>query len=187
VSAPGDGRIENRIALIALALAAATVLGLFAVACAGSSSPKVAQAGTTSSTSGSGSSSSSGSPNPTAYSACMRSHGFPRFPDPDKSGNVIEVPKGIDPSSPHFVDAHHACRALLPRGSAPAAQPDPHELQALVRFARCMRARGVRAFPDPSPNAGTVQSMPPSVDTHSPQFALAQQKCRRLVPGLFGP
>jgi FAD binding domain len=45
----------------------------------------------------------------------------------------------------------------------------------------------VRAFPDPSPDAGTVQSMPPSVDTHSPRFALAQQKCRRLVPGLFGP
>jgi hypothetical protein len=138
--------------------------------------------------SGSSASSGSGSANPTAYSACMRSHGFPRFPDPDSSGNVTEVPKGIDPSSPHFVDAYHACRALLPRGSTPAAQPDPHELQALVRFARCMRAHGVRAFPDPSPDAGTtVQSMPPSVDTHSPQFALAQQKCRRLVPGLFGP
>jgi hypothetical protein len=179
--------MRNRIALIALALAAATVLSLFAAACGGSSSPKVAQPDTTSGTSGSGSSSGSGSANPTAYSACMRSHGFPRFPDPDKSGNVTEVPKGIDPSSPHFVDAHHACRALLPRGPAPAAQPDPHELQALVRFARCMRARGVRAFPDPSPDAGTVQSMPPSVDTHSPRFALAQQKCRRLVPGLFGP
>jgi hypothetical protein len=104
-----------------------------------------------------------------------------------RMGNVTEVPKGIDPSSPHFVAAHHACRALLPRGPTPAAQPDPHELQALVRFARCMRAHGVRGSPDPSPDPGTVQSMPPSVDTYSPQFALAQQKCRRLVPGLFGP
>jgi hypothetical protein len=185
-TAGGGSRLE-RTAFRGLVLVAVVGLSLLPAACGGggSSSAKLTQVGATSSANSSSSSSASAPGNPAAYSACMRSHGFPRFPDPDSAGNVNEVPKGIDPSSSRFVSAHRACRALLPR-STPAAQPDPHELQALLRFARCMRARGVHAFPDPSPDGGTVQSMPPSVDTHSPQFVLAQRTCQRLVPGLFG-
>ena len=117
----------------------------------------------------------------------MRAHGFPRFPDPaGGSSGAVEVPKGVDAGSVQFKTAHAACRSLLPPTPNPSPQSDQQEQEALLAFARCMRSHGVPAFPDPNPSGGTVQRMPPNVDTHSPKFAAAQQQCRKLVPGLFG-
>jgi hypothetical protein len=52
------------------------------------------------------------------FSACMRSHGEPNFPDPSFSnGGVslrIDVGSGIDPSSPQFQNAQKACQKSLP-------------------------------------------------------------------------
>jgi hypothetical protein len=118
----------------------------------------------------------------------MRAHGFARFPDPGGgSSGAVEVPKGVDPTSTRFKTAHHACRSLLPPTPSTTGQSDEHEQRALLALARCMRSHGVPTFPDPNPSGSTVQRMPPSVDTHSPVFATAQQECRKLVPGLFGP
>jgi hypothetical protein len=160
-------------------LVTATALSLTATGCGnGASPPAVAttsalQAGTT--------------PSALAYSACMRAHGFPRLPDPSGgSSAVVEVPKDIDPNSAQFETAHRACRSLLPPTPATTARSAQQEQEALLAFARCMRSHGVPAFPDPDPNGGTVQRMPPSVDTHSPVFATAHQECRKVVPGLFG-
>lgn len=57
------------------------------------------------------------------YSACMRSHGLPGFPNPTFSDNKasggagaqIKIGKsaGFDPSSPAFVIAQSACESLL--------------------------------------------------------------------------
>ncbi len=53
------------------------------------------------------------------YSACMRSHGVPNFPDPIFSGgNIALVPRGIDQSSPLFLAAQKACESERP-GVAP--------------------------------------------------------------------
>jgi hypothetical protein len=50
------------------------------------------------------------------FSACMRSHGVPGFPDPQFSGGGIRIQAagGIDPSSPQFQSAQRACQADLP-------------------------------------------------------------------------
>jgi len=52
------------------------------------------------------------------YSACMRSHGVPKFPDPNFSGGRISLridsKNGIDPQSPQFQSAQKACQANLP-------------------------------------------------------------------------
>jgi hypothetical protein len=52
------------------------------------------------------------------YSACMRSHGVPKFPDPNFSGGGISLridsKNGIDPQSPQFQSAQKACQANLP-------------------------------------------------------------------------
>jgi hypothetical protein len=52
------------------------------------------------------------------FSACMRSHGVPSFPDPDFSqGGVrlkLDAKSGLDPSSPQFKAAQNACKRLLP-------------------------------------------------------------------------
>ncbi len=54
-----------------------------------------------------------------AYSACMRSHGLPNFPDPQfgSGGRVrmrIDPSSGIDPRSSQFQAAQKACEDKLP-------------------------------------------------------------------------
>lgn len=52
------------------------------------------------------------------FSACMRSHGLPNFPDPTFSGGGVSLRinarSGIDPSSPQFQAAQKACQKDLP-------------------------------------------------------------------------
>lgn len=47
------------------------------------------------------------------YSACMRSHGLPDFPDPVFVGGsireTVRAGSGLDPNSPQFVAAQKAC------------------------------------------------------------------------------
>ena len=62
-----------------------------------------------------------------AFSACMRKHGLPNFPDPQflSGGRVamrISAASGIDPRSPQFQAAQKACQSLLP-GKAGAGPP----------------------------------------------------------------
>jgi hypothetical protein len=61
----------------------------------------------------------------------------------------------------------------------------------MLAYAGCTREHGVPKFPGPFVAADGVPDFPdigPStgVNLSSPQFALAQRPCRRLVPGLFG-
>ena len=52
------------------------------------------------------------------FSACMRAHGVPSFPDPDFSGGGVGIKirggSGIDPNSPVFRSAQRACAHVLP-------------------------------------------------------------------------
>jgi hypothetical protein len=54
------------------------------------------------------------------FSACMRSHGIPNFPDPEFSGGTakIQIPRGANPNSPQFREAQEACQQLVggPKG-----------------------------------------------------------------------
>jgi hypothetical protein len=59
------------------------------------------------------------------YSACMRSHAVPSFPDPVFVGGSIRMAvragSGLDPSSPQFVAAQQACQSLQPFGQGNGA------------------------------------------------------------------
>jgi hypothetical protein len=50
------------------------------------------------------------------FTACMRSHGLPTFPDPVVSADGIglRLPAGIRPTSPAFQAARRACHHLMP-------------------------------------------------------------------------
>ena len=50
--------------------------------------------------------------------ACMRSHGFPTFPDPTFSGGHVslQMPSSINPNSAAFTRAAATCRKLIPVG-----------------------------------------------------------------------
>jgi hypothetical protein len=50
--------------------------------------------------------------------ACMRSHGFPSFPDPtfEDNGVSFDIPSSIDSESPAFKRARAICTRLIPAG-----------------------------------------------------------------------
>jgi hypothetical protein len=50
--------------------------------------------------------------------ACMRSHGFPDFPDPAFENNSVQtdVPSSIDQDAPRFKSAATICTRLIPAG-----------------------------------------------------------------------
>jgi hypothetical protein len=57
----------------------------------------------------------------TAYlkaAACMRSHGYPAFPDPTFENSTVQasVPSGIDQESPLFKRVAATCTKLIPAG-----------------------------------------------------------------------
>jgi hypothetical protein len=183
----------GRIASIAILAPTVAVSMLLAAGCGGSSGgAKVAQIGTTSTTKNGGSSNSSDSGNPTAYSACMRSHGVGNFPDPDSKGR-IKVTSGVGPggqktgvdvNSPQFDRARKACQKLQPNGGRPTAAQQAKEQQQALKFAQCMRSHGVSKFPDPKPGgAFSLGTKSGGVDPNTPQFQAAQKTCQKLVPG----
>jgi hypothetical protein len=175
----------RRAALRALALAGVVGLSLLASACGGSSgSAKVAQVDTNKSAKGSGSSSASGSRDPRAFSACMRSHGVPTFPDPDSSGR-IQIPSSIDDRLPTVRAAYRACRSLAPsEGSITGQGGDVMRQDQLLAFAKCMRSHRVPAFPDPQVVNGHIRFPPNThgqVDPSSPIVTAAIAACRSTL------
>ncbi|MEV4643073.1 hypothetical protein AB0J80_37615 [Actinoplanes sp. NPDC049548] len=50
------------------------------------------------------------------YTACMREHGLPSFPDPDKNGQVM-LPRNVDPQSEQFKSADAACAQYKPQNA----------------------------------------------------------------------
>ena len=80
------------------------------------------------------------------FAACMRENGYPDFPDPKASGEFPDF--GISVSPAVWTKALGACKALQPPGSF-SAHLSPEQMSAALEFARCIRANGVKDFPDP--------------------------------------
>jgi hypothetical protein len=174
----------------------AAVLGLAVTAAACSSdpaSPGVAGSGSTPTTAAS--TANQGTPTLTpaqraaglAYSQCMRSHGVPNFPDPNSQG-AIQIQggpgSGLDPNSAAFQNADKACQSKQPRPTpAQQAQAQQHALAV----SRCMRAHGIKDYPDPTFSGGRVsmqmQGSPGSdLNPNNPLFAAAQRACDPNAP-----
>ena len=172
---------------------ATTVLALLA-ACSGSPSPA-----------GSGSSPGAGgsarSPSALDYSACIRSHGVPDYPDPDSSGQLPKTDaRLLGVSTSQYQAAQQACRHLLPAGGSLKQREDqcmqtgdcpPALVQQMLaadrKLARCMRSHGVPNFPDPT-NGGSsgpifniTKAGISDAASHAPQFIAKLNECGRLV------
>jgi hypothetical protein len=180
------GRSRPPTARIVAAIIAAAVLVLLAPAC--SRSPSSTGSG---GSPGAGGSSTAASA--VAYSACMRTHGVPNYPDPDSNGNL---PKGnaqdLGVSTSQFKATEQACRHLLPSsdttfnasliqclmngdGDCPSALVQ-RALTEGRTFAQCMRNHGVPNWPDPTvdstgrPSFQTTASGISIASTRSPQM-----------------
>ena len=118
------------------------------------------------------------------FSACMRKHGVTNFPDPNGQGVItIHSGMGIDPSSPKFISARATCTKLLPNGGEPTPAELAKRQQELLAFSGCMRAHGLKDFPDPTSGGIRIHVGPGSdLDPNNPTFEKAQQACQGLLP-----
>jgi hypothetical protein len=196
---------HNRTAIsprgVACLAAALVAVGVFLPGCGGGSPTSgVAHLGSstqaTSSTAaassrGSGSSASPGS-QAVAYSACVRAHGVPNFPDPKVSthGNEVRVAIGINPAisgNPNFKSAQQACRKLLPNGGPGGGEGNhqitPQEQSQYLKAAACIRSHGVPNLPDPTFSGGGVHIEHHGLNESSPAFKVAVHACESLIPG----
>ncbi len=136
-------------------------LATFAAACSGSASPSPAGSAYAVSL---------------AFAQCMRNHGYPRFPGPDRAGNFNLT--GLDLNTPRGRSAAAACSSQ----SAPAnpGQQNAQSLSQGLKFSRCMRAHGVTSFPDPNPDG---QNSFAASNGQAPLFKKAFTACRPLLAG----
>ena len=179
----GPGR-RRSLLLKRTAATIAALLGLAVLAACGSSGTP---------------SSSVGKPSGSArlvYSACMRSHGVPNFPDPGPGGGFgISSRSGIDPASPSFKSAQESCRKLLRGGGPVSGHPSAQAEAQMLHVSECMRRHSISDFPDPTlstpsnPTAysaildrdGVTLAIPKTISTQSPAFTQAATACH------FGP
>jgi len=179
--------------LTAAAVIATVGLALVVAACSGGSGPSSA---------GSGPPGAGGSANPPpassqvlAFALCMRSHGVPKYPEPNSSNTM---PNGLPKVGPQhlavtmseFQAALGACGHLLPNGGQ-ATQSAAHQLLSDgLKFARCVRSHGVLNWPDPTHSTATALALgaPPymfqmgglqGLDRRSfpPQVSTAMHQC----------
>jgi hypothetical protein len=119
------------------------------------------------------------------YSACMRQHGVPNFPDPvvRTSPGSQSIGLKVTPSltgSPSFESARKACAGIMPEPTpAQIAQQQRHELEGKLSFARCMRRHGVNGFPDPTTQGRFTPAMVSAagIDIRSPAVLAAAKAC----------
>ena len=110
------------------------------------------------------------------YAQCMRDHGL-NFPDPDPDGR-IQV--NLDTQSQAFRDADADCSHFT-QGGQDDNSPDPEVVDALVRFAQCMRDHGI-PFSDPGPDGHLNIQLGPGAPPPD-QIQAAEAECRKYAPG----
>ncbi len=143
-----------------------------------------------------------GSPSAVAYSACMRAHGVPNFPDPNASngGAILKAdPQQLGVSSTQFETARTACVRLIPDSGTTAEQQQETQcamtgvcapatvqtwLSGLRTLAQCLRTHGEPNWPDPVidsrglPHFNYGQA---GIDHHSSQVLTKVDECSRLT------
>jgi hypothetical protein len=142
---------RRRSPLVALALIALSAL----ISGCGSSAP--ADAGSSSG----GNSTLASAQQAVKFAECMRKNGVSQFPDPGASGkftiDAVANGSGLNTSTPAFVQALSACKALEPAGFTGSTRT-PQQQQAGLKFAQCIRHHGVPDFPDPLPNGPLIDT-----------------------------
>lgn len=157
-----------------------TSVALVAVGCSGDGGSTNAVASVPSGSSGSSATPSTGATNAVAFAACMRKNGLPEFKDPQPGQGMGA---GIDTSSDTFRKAMSACQRLMPGGGPPSGNPDQTWSTAdKLKYAKCMRERGLSKFPDPDANGGFVFDQGGAIDPTSSQFKKADTACSKYKP-----
>jgi hypothetical protein len=180
-------RVRPPAARTAAAIIATAALALLTVACSSSSS-----------STGSGGSSNAGrSANSQIgihYASCMRANGVPKYPDPNSSNELASgLPKvsvqQLEVSDSQYQTAQNACAHLLPNNGQQTQSQSQQDLNAMRRFAQCMRSHGVPTWPDPANGSAgwgfdllNVHGFNPN----STQIDNKMNECGRVLPPGIG-
>jgi hypothetical protein len=121
-----------------------------------------------------------------AYSECMRAHGVSNFPDPDSQGRIVY--QGTQGDSATFQHAQSACASKQPK---PTAAQQAQAMAAALRISECMRAHGIKDYPDPSSSGGRISmqingSAGSDLNPNNPAFQRAQKICMPNAPKMSG-
>ncbi len=129
------------------------------------------------------------------YARCMRSHGVPKYPDPNSNNELASglpkvSPQQLGVSSAQYQAAQNDCAHLLPNGGQMTQAKSQKDLNAMLRYARCMRSRGVPNWPDPTYDSAAgwgfnllhVQGF----DPNSAQINHKMDECDRTLPPGIG-
>jgi hypothetical protein len=117
-----------------------------------------------------------------AFSACIRAHGVPHFPDPQPGGGFARAAlNAVDENSPRFQSADSSCRSLgIASGFDHAPGYLAKHVQQEIAQSECMRKHGVPNMPLPDAQGQIV--FPPGLTPRSPGFQAAQRHCAYLNP-----
>jgi hypothetical protein len=172
------------------AIIATAVLAL--AACSGSGHPESSAGEAT------------GAPSTVAYSACIRAHGVPNFPDPGSGGQVPKAAaQQLGVSAAQLQSAQQACANLLPATGDTAEQQQEWQcsmadncsptviaqwMSGLRTLAQCLRTHGEPNWPDPVITSEGGHPAGPhflyaraGIDHHSPQVLADVQTCVDLT------
>jgi hypothetical protein len=150
-----------------------------------------------------------------AFAKCMRAHGVPDFPNPDRQGNfnnnnpevqaLEERSAPVDGQVSPEINVLFQCRSVLPNANTGLTmtqiqQITEQNLRNAVQAANCMRAHGITNFPDPVAsnvnNGGGVSWQPvisaiqaDLINTRSPSYEAAFLACNggKLAGGFIPP
>jgi hypothetical protein len=169
--------VRCRRPLVVTSIVAVAAFALFAAGCGGGGSPGVASNAATSTT-------QDGTPaSALAFARCMRSHGIPNWPDPDRSGFFDKSklrPLGLSVSRVRALE-EGPCNIPLP--SPQGYTITPADRTDYLKAAACMRSHGFPGFPDPTfQNNGVQTNIPSGINQDSSQFKSAAGTCTKLIP-----
>jgi hypothetical protein len=99
----------------------------------------------------------------------MRAHGVSNFPDPaSATGGVQLSGSAINTQAPAFGSAQSARQKLLPGWLPGPGGRLATRIKQGVKLAECMRAHGLRSFPDPTPLPPSMLPAPNAVSLGGP-------------------
>jgi hypothetical protein len=134
------------------------------------------------------------------WAGCMRQHGV-NVSDPTANGAIriqSSAPPGSSrsdgPSSsgnattgggpagdPTFQAASNACKQYQPSGGQSSGPPSQQQLDAVTKFAQCMRDHGIPVQDPQARSGGILIGGSGAVDPSSDQFKQAQQACQHFM------
>lgn len=141
-----------------------------------------------------GAAASATKPSALAFARCMRSHGIHNWPDPNSHGQFNKADTTLQKLGvlqPQLQAAEKACQRLHPSSGQPQQAEDQKMMSAMLKFARCVRAHGVKNWPDPvaesDPGEPGTPGFPrnmPGVNQNAPRVKHALKTCQHFLAGI---